>query len=119
MRLNLTLQRTGHKRLLPINYQYELSSWIDRAMSPICISVKKEDHAHPQYMHPMDTEYQHYFSKHLLEKSTARQMVETNGKSVKSAVNMEDLSLNILSSYPRSRLIRLKAHTAEETRQPK
>jgi len=87
-----------------------------RALSPICISVKKEGHAHPQYLHPMDSEYHHYFLKHLVEKLQAGKIKLVTEGDFNQFEAANSNSFKVLSTKPRSRLVKLKAHTPEETR---
>jgi len=86
-----------------------------RALSPICIAVKQADSPHPKYLHPQDEGYKGFFVKHLKTKLSASQKKATTPGDFKTGLDTTDINLKILSTKPRSRLVKLKANTAEET----
>ena len=83
--------------------------------SPLVVSkpeVGKNGKLQAQYLSPLDKEYERYFWDNLKDKyfaASAHKLVSAKGF-------MGEYTFNCLSSSPKSRLLRIKAHTPAETR---
>jgi len=106
----------GRRGLAPPLFWETLPRQRYRALSPICISVKKDHSPYPQYLSPHDAEYEGFFVKHLKEKWTAHQKNLSTAGDFLQVADTNQISLKILSKKPRSRLVKLKANTPDETR---
>lgn len=83
-----------------------------RTQSPLLVSKPQEDNpSMHDYLHPADADYSDYFLRNLLDKQKAAFEHNLFG----GKLFAPSFSFRLLSERPKSRLIKIKAHTAAET----
>jgi len=84
-----------------------LDNFVFKTLSPVVVSVGEENHQHPRYVSPEEKDYGQLIINNLIEKYRLFYQKEFEG----------DASFKFeLMSPARSKLIRIKAGTKEETR---